>query len=140
MDIPAVLAARLFAYGALEKQVISLAVQKAEEKESLPRCDFCFLRDRDLVKCQVLIWVYSLATCTCTRCVSAVYHGTEVSSSATSAARASRKVHSASCVLCWVDTSSSWPKTRLFSPMVLLVGGRAGERRQQPEVPSREKT
>jgi hypothetical protein len=34
-------------------QVIDNSIHKAAMKEKEPRCDFCFLREKDVIKCAV---------------------------------------------------------------------------------------
>jgi len=53
LNIPLIKASKLFAYEPLEKEVIQSSVEKAACKDKEPRCDFCFTREKDIVKCKV---------------------------------------------------------------------------------------
>jgi hypothetical protein len=50
-------------------QVIDNSIHKAAMKEKEPRCDFCFLREKDVIKCAVESYaiknceLYTHATC-----------------------------------------------------------------------------
>lgn len=43
-------------------KVINSSIEKAEMKEKEPRCDFCFLREKDVVKCSVSYTLYRNAS------------------------------------------------------------------------------
>lgn len=45
-------------------QVIDSSIEKAALKEKEPRCDFCFLREKDVIKCAVEITLYRTANFT----------------------------------------------------------------------------
>ena len=53
LGIDAAPTASLFSYEHLEKEVIDKSMYKAEQKLQEPMCDFCFIREKDLLKCMV---------------------------------------------------------------------------------------
>lgn len=96
-------------------QVIDSSIEKASLKEKEPRCDFCFLREKDVIKCAVGLILYRTANFTPTPPAFPALPKTQepLTSSVMDASWPYHPTPSASSVLSKAATSYNWPAMHL---------------------------
>ena len=101
-------------------EVIKNSIEKAELKEKEPRCDFCFIRDKEIIKCKVLYIINRLAIYILMPIAFPAHKYSSTTSSVTHVSLKYPPTPSASYVPYRMETFYSFPSTPRFSTIVNL--------------------